>query len=197
MKTALIEKSLVEHQITIKLVQEKLLPVINQSAERLCDVLNAGNKILVCGNGGSAADAQHFAAELVGRFELERGGLPAIALTTDTSILTAVGNDYGFSQLFSRQVEALAGPGDALIGISTSGNSENVILAMQKASERGCLAIGLTGRDGGAIAKVADLLLNVAVERTARVQEAHLMILHLICEQIDATVTNIITGSPT
>jgi D-sedoheptulose 7-phosphate isomerase len=190
MKTALIEKSLVEHQITIKLVQEKLLPVINQSAERLCDVLNAGNKILVCGNGGSAADAQHFAAELVGRFELERGGLPAIALTTDTSILTAVGNDYGFSQLFSRQVEALAGPGDALIGISTSGNSENVILAMQKASEKGCLTIGLTGRDGGAIAKVADLLLNVAVERTARVQEAHLMILHLICEQIDATVTN-------
>jgi D-sedoheptulose 7-phosphate isomerase len=190
MKTALIEKSLVEHQITIKLVQEKLLPVINQSAERLCDVLNAGNKILVCGNGGSAADAQHFAAELVGRFELERGGLPAIALTTDTSILTAVGNDYGFSQLFSRQVEALAGPGDALIGISTSGNSENVILAMQKASEKGCLTIGLTGRDGGAIAKVADLLLNVAVERTARVQEAHLMILHLICEQIDAAVTN-------
>ena len=190
MKTALIEKSLVEHQITIKLVQEKLLPVINQSAERLCDVLNAGNKILVCGNGGSAADAQHFAAELVGRFELERGGLPAIALTTDTSILTAVGNDYGFSQLFSRQVEALAGPGDALIAISTSGNSENVLLAMQKASEKGCLTIGLTGRDGGAIAKVADLLLNVAVERTARVQEAHLMILHLICEQIDAAVTN-------
>ena len=189
MQTSLIEKSLIEHQATIKLVHEQLLPVISQSAERLCDVLNAGNKILVCGNGGSAADAQHFAAELVGRFELERGGLPAIALTTDTSILTAVGNDYGFEQLFSRQVEALAGPGDALIGISTSGNSENVLLAMQKASAIGCLTIGLTGKDGGAIAKTADLSINVAVDRTARVQEAHLMILHLICEQIDVAAT--------
>jgi len=190
MQTSLIEKSLVEHQETIRLVHEQLLSVISQSAERLCDVLNAGNKILICGNGGSAADAQHFAAELIGRFERERGGLPAIALTTDTSILTAVGNDYGFAQIYSRQVQALAVPGDALIGISTSGNSENVLLAVQKASGIGCLTISLTGRDGGAIATAADLSLNVAVERTARVQEAHLMILHLICEQIDSAATN-------
>lgn len=189
MSTSLIEKSLAEHQATIRLVHEQLLPVISQSAGQLIDILKAGNKVLICGNGGSAADAQHFAAELVGRFELERGGLPSIALTTDTSVLTAVGNDYGFAQLFSRQVEALAVSGDALIGISTSGNSENVLLAMQKAAGKGCLTIALTGRDGGAIAKAADLSLNVAVERTARVQEAHLMILHLICEQIDAATT--------
>ena len=190
MQTSLMEKSFAEHQTTIKLVQESLLDIIVLCAERLEHILNAGNKILLCGNGGSAADAQHFAAELVGRFELERGGLPAIALTTDTSILTAIGNDYGFAQIFSRQVEAFARPGDALIGISTSGHSENVLLAMQKASNIGCLTIALTGRDGGAIAKAADLSLNVAVERTARVQEAHLMILHLLCEQIDAAVTN-------
>ncbi len=180
--------SIEEHQAVIESLRDKLQPIILDCALRLRTILGSGGKVLICGNGGSAADSQHFAAELVGRFEAERGGLPAIALTTDTSILTAVGNDYDFSRVFARQVEALAAPGDALIGISTSGNSENVLAAVHAAAKIGCTTFGLTGRDGGSIAEAVNLAITVPVARTARIQEAHLLIVHLLCEQIDQGV---------
>ncbi|HEY5673708.1 MAG TPA: D-sedoheptulose 7-phosphate isomerase [Malonomonas sp.] len=182
----LIENSFAEHIALAELIKTQLAAEISACAERLIGCLKDGGKILICGNGGSAADAQHFAAELVGRFEVERRGLPAIALTTDTSSLTAIGNDYGFEQLFSRQVEALASEKDLLIGISTSGNSKNVLLALQKAKQIGCATLGLTGRDGGQIAAEVDFSLVVPFQRTARVQEMHLLIIHLLCELIDA-----------
>jgi len=147
--------------------------------------LAAGGKVLVCGNGGSAADAQHLAAELVGRFVCERRALPAIALTTDTSILSAVGNDYSFEEIFSRQVEALARPGDLVLGISTSGNSANVEKALKKARQVECVTAALLGRDGGRIAGMVDVPVVVRVEKTSHVQEAHLTILHLLCLALD------------
>ena len=153
--------------------------------EMLVKTLRAGNKILVMGNGGSAADAQHMVAELVGRFEVERCGLPAVALTTDTSILTAVSNDFGFESLFSRQIEALAQDGDVVIGISTSGNSANVLRGMEKAREKGCQTVGLLGRDGGTIGKLADCALTVNVDHTPHIQEAHGIIIHLLCQIVD------------
>jgi D-sedoheptulose 7-phosphate isomerase len=182
---SVIEASLDEHLATINLVREQLQPEIAEFATKLLEVLQAGGKLLICGNGGSAADAQHFAAELVGRFEQDRQGLPAIALTTDTSVLTASGNDFGFSQIFSRQVEALAVSGDAIIGISTSGNSENISEALLKARELGCITCGLTGFNGGRMAGQVDMHVNVPVTRTARVQEAHQTILHIVCELIE------------
>ncbi len=149
------------------------------------DALNKGNKVLICGNGGSAADSQHIAAEIVGRFKKERKGLPAIALTTDTSIITAIGNDYGFERIFERQVEALGKEGDVLIAISTSGNSENVILAIKKAKELGVKVIALLGKDGGKIKEMADIVLIVPSYDTARIQECHQTIYHTICEKIE------------
>jgi D-sedoheptulose 7-phosphate isomerase len=148
------------------------------AAQALINSLRSGGKILVCGNGGSAADAQHFAAELIGRFEQERGSLPAIALTTDTSILTAVGNDYGFDSVFERQVKGLGRGGDVLIGISTSGNSPNVLRAVARARESGLTTIGLLGNDGGKIAPLVDIPVIVPHRVTARIQEAHIFILH-------------------
>jgi len=186
----IISEHLREHHLTLELVRQQLAPDVADVAEKLRNVLAQGGKILICGNGGSAADAQHFAAELVGRFERERKGLPAIALTTDTSCLTAIANDYGFERVFARQVEALATPEDVLIGISTSGNSENVLQAIKAAKKIGCFACGLTGRDGGTIAGEVDLNINVPVQRTARVQEAHLTILHIVCELIEADLTS-------
>lgn len=180
-----VEKSLSEHIALFQLVKKQLSPSIAACAAKLSAALKSGGKILICGNGGSAADAQHFAAELVGRFEKERPGLAAIALTTDTSSLTAIGNDYGFERLFSRQVEALARPGDVLMGISTSGHSKNVLLALQRAQKIGCLTVGLCGRDGGEIAENSDLAIVVPAERTARIQEVHLTVLHIICELIE------------
>ncbi len=144
----------------------------------MLDALLAGRRILVCGNGGSAADAQHFAAEIVGRFEKERRAYPAIALTTDTSILTAIGNDYGYDEVFSRQVEGLGATGDILIGISTSGGSRNVIRAAEKASVMGMKTVGLLGRDGGRLKGLVDHALVVAEDTTARIQEVHGFILH-------------------
>jgi D-sedoheptulose 7-phosphate isomerase len=181
-----IDKQLAEHMQTLQLVRQTLGPQIEDMAVRLTDVLRRGGKVLICGNGGSAADAQHFAAELVGRFEQERTGLPAIALTTDSSCLTAIGNDYGFERIFSRQVEALAGEKDLVIGISTSGHSQNVLAALQAARQRGCVTVGLTGRDGGSIAAMVDCSLVVPTQRTARIQEMHLLIIHILCELIDA-----------
>lgn len=157
--------------------------------EILTNALLIGGRILACGNGGSAADAQHFAAELVGRFEAERQELAAIALSTDSSILTAVGNDYGFEQIFSRQVRALGQAGDVLLAISTSGNSANVIAAIHAAHEQGMQVVALTGKGGGEINEILndkDLHLCVPAERTARIQETHLVIIHCLCDGIDA-----------
>jgi len=155
---------------------------IFEAAELITACLRAGGKLLLFGNGGSAADAQHLAAEFVGRFVRERAGLPAIALTTDSSILTAIGNDYGFDQIFARQVQALGRPDDVAIAISTSGNSPNIIEGM-KAAKKGCLkTIGLSGKDGGLLAKEADVAISIASRSTARIQECHISVGHLLCE---------------
>ena len=153
-------------------------------AEVIVKSLRQGGAVLVFGNGGSAADAQHFAAELVGRYQTERKAWPAIALTTDTSALTAIGNDYGFDRVFARQLEALGRKGDVAIGISTSGNSPNVLRALEAANDRGVITIALTGK-GGKAAAIATHLIAVDEERTARVQEVHATVLHVICELID------------
>ncbi|MDI6721164.1 MAG: D-sedoheptulose 7-phosphate isomerase [Candidatus Aenigmarchaeota archaeon] len=154
---------------------------ISLAAEWAANAISNGKKLVIFGNGGSAADAQHIAAEFVGRFLCERRALPAIALTTDTSILTSIGNDYGFSKVFERQVEALANEGDLAIGISTSGNSENVLLGLGAAKRKGADTIGLLGNDGGKIARSVDLPIIVPSNKTPRIQEAHILIGHIIC----------------
>ena len=155
-------------------------------ATRLIGVLEHGHKILLCGNGGSAADAQHIAAELTGRFiEKNRRPLPAIALTTDTSALTALGNDFGFEQIFSRQVEALASPGDLLIGLTTSGNSPNIVRAMEAAKRLGCETVALAGRDGGRVRSLVDICLTIPSDETPRIQEMHITVAHILCDLID------------
>jgi len=160
--------------------------IILSAARAVEDALRRGNKVLVFGNGGSAADSQHFAAELVGRFSRERRAFPAIALTTDTSALTAIGNDYGFDRVFARQVEALGRKGDVALGISTSGDSRNILSAFDTARAGGVLTIALTGREGGAIGRAADIHINVPSPATPRVQEVHRTILHVICELVEA-----------
>ncbi len=161
---------------------------IVRAAEHLAERLRQGYKILVCGNGGSAADAQHFAAELVNRCEIERPGLAAIALTTDSSALTSIANDYAFEQIFARQVRALGRSGDVLLAISTSGNSPNVLTAMVAARELGLSTVALTGRDGGRMAGclgVGDIELRAAATATARIQEVHILIIHCLCDLVD------------
>ena len=164
------------------------LQVIEAAANAIYQATASGRKVLAFGNGGSAADAQHLSAELVGRFETERNGLAAIALSTDTSILTAVANDYGYLHVFSRQIEALGGAGDIAFGISTSGKSPNVESALGAARRRGLVTIALTGRDGGTIGADAEIHINVAEASTARVQEVHRTILHGMCGLIDRLV---------
>ncbi len=162
---------------------------IAEAVDLMFAALSNGNRILACGNGGSAADCQHFAAELVGRFERERLPLPAIALSTDSSILTAIGNDYSFAEIFSKQVQALGQAGDVLLAISTSGNSANVVGAVEAALERDMRVVALTGKGGGALANMltdVDVHLCVPHERTARIQEVHLLIIHCLCDGIDA-----------
>jgi D-sedoheptulose 7-phosphate isomerase len=164
---------------------------ISQAIDLMFGALSNGNKILACGNGGSAADCQHFAAELVGRFERERFPLPALALTTDTSIMTAVGNDYSYREIFSKQVQAFGQAGDVLLAISTSGNSANVIAAVEAALEREMRVVALTGKDGGALGKLltdADVHICVPHARTARIQEVHLVTIHCICDGIDVAL---------
>ena len=161
---------------------------ITAAVQALMTCVTSAGKVLACGNGGSAADAQHFSAEFVGRFERERPELCAIALTTYTSILTAVGNDYGFDHIFSRQVRALGAPGDVLIAISTSGNSPNVLAAIEAAHQREMVVIGLSGRGGGKMnqaLKDTDIHICVPHERTARIQEVHLLVLHCLCDGLD------------
>ncbi len=172
-----------------RLLSERRAELVSAAA-LVRDTILAGRKILLCGNGGSAADAQHIAAELVGRYVRERAPLPAIALTVDTSILTAIGNDYGFEHVFSRQVTALGAPGDLLVAISTSGKSPNVLAAARAARERGLVVVGMTGHDGGALAALCDVCLRVPSRTTARIQECHITIGHLFCEAIDAQVAD-------
>ncbi|MBI5781238.1 MAG: D-sedoheptulose 7-phosphate isomerase [Rhodocyclales bacterium] len=180
-----IRQALSAHRAAIEQLHEQL-PLILEMGMRLRNCLLAGGKILLLGNGGSAADCQHIAAEIVGRYQRERRGLPAIALTTDTSILTAVGNDYGFERIFSRQVEALCTPADVVIGLSTSGNSPNVLAAIHTARQIGAFTMGLTGGSGGKLAQCCDLSLVVASKDTPRIQEAHILVGHLLCDLIDA-----------
>jgi D-sedoheptulose 7-phosphate isomerase len=183
---ALIDSSLrVNAELSVTIARESS-GVIFEAALVITGCLRNGGKVLFFGNGGSAADAQHLAAEFVGRFVRERAGLPAIALTTDSSILTAVGNDYGFEQVFARQIQALGRPGDVAIAISTSGNSANVLEGVKEARKRNLKTIGLTGKDGGALAQQADVAITIPSTSTARIQECHIAIGHLFCELVDA-----------
>lgn len=159
---------------------------IQAVADRLAQVFAAGGRVFTCGNGGSAADAQHFAAELTGRYQADRRGYPAIALTTDTSALTAIGNDYGFDQLYARQLEALAGSGDMLVVMSTSGNSGNVVKAVEYAKANRIYTVGLLGKDGGALKGMVDEAVIIGVQNTGRIQEAHILVLHLLCEAFES-----------
>ena len=165
-------------------VNENLIKLVNV-VEAIIAVLKAGNKILIFGNGGSAADAQHIAAEFVNRFVIERPPLPAVALTTDTSIITSIGNDYDFSEIFSKQIRAIGQQGDIAWGISTSGNSANVLKALEVAKKMDLVTIAFTGKDGGNIAKIADLSVNVSSSVTARIQEVHITAGHAICDLVD------------
>lgn len=163
-----------------------MAPVLNKVGDLLLQCLLGGGKIMICGNGGSAGDAQHFAAEIVGRFEKERRAYPAVALSTDTSILTAVGNDYGYDEVFARQVDGLGRPGDILIGISTSGHSENVIRAVKQAESLDMKRVGLLGKDGGSLKGLVDQAIVVDSATTARIQETHIFILHYWAWQIES-----------
>jgi len=189
-----IRRHFAKHHETIALVEEQLSAGIAEFCTIVVDAFRNGNKVLVMGNGGSAADAQHFAAEMVGRFLLNRKALPAIALTTDTSILTAVGNDYGYDEVFKRQVEALAVPGDVVVGISTSGHSNNVFHALTAANEIGCKTVGLLGRDGGNIGGIVDLNLTVREWDTPRVQESHITMIHIVCDLVEKSLFAVAEG---
>ncbi|MRI84163.1 MAG: phosphoheptose isomerase [Nitratiruptor sp.] len=181
----LIERELLAHQRVVEQVIEELRFHIYTASILCLEALRGGHKILLFGNGGSAADAQHIAAELVGRFKRERRPLPAIALTTDTSALSAIANDYDFSEVFARQVEALARPGDVVIGISTSGESENVLKGIEMANRLDCKTVGLLGRDGGRIKDLCHSAIVVGSRDTPRIQEMHILIGHTICAFID------------
>ncbi|GAB4195149.1 MAG: D-sedoheptulose 7-phosphate isomerase [Thermoflexibacter sp.] len=184
----MILNELQAHKAVVQKVIDTLQEDILKASEMLVETLKRGNKILIFGNGGSAGDAQHIAAELTGRYKTERRGLPAIALTTDTSALTAIGNDYGFQRVFDRQVEALAVKGDLLVGISTSGNSPNVINALKLGKEIGCMTLGLSGRGGGKMTEFCDLNLIVPSEDTPRIQEMHILIGHIVCQAVDNAI---------
>ncbi len=173
------------HLKTIHAVIGSMEADLEAASNLAVKVLKRGNKVLLCGNGGSAADAQHIAAELTGRYKTERRGLPGIALTTDTSALTAISNDYGYAKVFDRQVEALANKGDLLIGISTSGNSSNIISALECAKALGCHTIGFSGRDGGQMNQVCDINLVVPSDDTPRIQEIHILLGHTLCQIVD------------
>jgi len=165
---------------------EPLFPMISAVGIKMQDCIKFGGKILIMGNGGSAADSQHIAAEIVGRYKKERKGMPAIALTTDTSILTSVGNDYGYDYIFARQVEALCRPEDLVIGITTSGNSANVVRGMEAAKEAGAITVGLTGGSGGKLNAICDYNLVIPSAVTARIQEAHIFVGHSLCEILES-----------
>jgi len=183
MKTT-IEKEISEH-LKVAMTMSSLIDRVEIAAQLCIDALQEGGKLLIFGNGGSAADAQHIAAELVGRYKVNRKGLSALALTTDSSALTAIGNDFGYKSLFDRQVEALANKGDVLIGISTSGKSINVINALKLGSQLQCKTIGFSGNDGGQMNKICDVNLVIPSKDTPRIQEMHIVLGHTICHLID------------
>ncbi|MGI4022571.1 MAG: D-sedoheptulose 7-phosphate isomerase [Janthinobacterium lividum] len=181
----MIAEELYNHQELIgRVIQMLLLPIENGCA-MITETVLSGNKLLIAGNGGSAADAQHIAAEFTGRYVKERKALPAIALSTDTSALTAISNDYGFEQVFARQVEALAQPGDLFLAISTSGNSANILKAIASAKNMNCKVLGLSGRDGGEMNAICDLNIVIPSNITARIQEMHMLIGHIFCKAVD------------
>jgi phosphoheptose isomerase len=180
-----IESYIAKHQSALRQLSAQAAD-IEALALRCVAALARGNKLLICGNGGSAADAQHMAAELVGRFVTDRTAIPAIALTTDTSALTAIANDFGYDAVFSRQVSALAKSGDVLLAISTSGNSASIIAAAEEARAVGCEVLGLTGRDGGVLREHCDALLVAPCEETAHIQECHIVVVHLLCGLIES-----------
>ncbi len=184
-----MKTSIIRHIQDSIVVKEQLLkndvPLIEKMALKISDCLRQGSKLLFMGNGGSASDSQHLAAEFVGRYEKERQPLAAMALTTDTSILTAVGNDYGFEKIFERQIEALGKKGDVLFAISTSGNSKNILRGVEKAKQLGIYTIGLTGGTGGELKTAADLVLVVPSQKTSRIQETHILVGHILCECAD------------
>lgn len=179
------ERCIIEHEQAVMALRETQLSIIQKMADVCRDAVRQGHKILICGNGGSAADSQHIAAEFVGRFVKERQGLPAIALTTDTSILTAIGNDYGYDEVFRRQVEALGQDGDVILGISTSGNSANVVEAFAQAKKQGLKILAFTGTKESRMSELAEFTLQVPASVTARVQECHIMVGHIICQYVD------------
>ena len=183
-----IKESLFESAELKKTAAETMADGIEKAIDAIGDALKLRRKVLLMGNGGSAADAQHIAGELVGRFKKERKAIPAISLSTDTSILTAIGNDYGFEKVFERQIEALGNKGDVVIGISTSGNSENVYRAMKLAKKMGLTTIGLLGNDGGKIKNLSDIALVVPSKNTPRIQETHITIGHIICEGVERII---------
>src|ERR1700722_3557106 len=184
------ENAISEHLTVIQALLAQQ-PIIERIAAEMTRALVSGKKVLWCGNGGSAADSQHLAAELVGRFPRERRGLASVALTTDTSILTAIGNDYGYEEVFRRQVEALCVAGDVVVGISTSGESKNVCLALEAAEKLGAFTVAFTGVDGGAIAMIADETLRIASKDAARIQEGHILCGHMLCECVELNVSEI------
>jgi len=183
---AIIENSFSEHIETARRSREVLSVQIERACEMVIECLQRGNKVLLFGNGGSASDAQHIAAEFVGRFEKNRKSFPAIALTTDPSAITAISNDYGYEHVFARQVEGLASEGDVLIGISTSGKSSSVLYALETGRQYGCKTIGLTGGNGGKMHQYCDITIVVPSNVTARIQEMHILVGHIICETLDA-----------
>ncbi|WP_104722448.1 D-sedoheptulose 7-phosphate isomerase [Helicobacter mesocricetorum] len=183
MKSHILEE--INSHIMVANAMANLVPSIEVAAKNAIQTLKEGGKILICGNGGSAADSQHIAAELTGRYKRERKGLAAIALTTDTSALSAIGNDYGYEFVFSRQFESLANKGDLLWGISTSGKSANVVNALRLAKEMECKTLGFSGRDGGVMKEICDILLISPSDDTARIQEMHLLMAHIICDLIE------------
>jgi D-sedoheptulose 7-phosphate isomerase len=184
---SVFQHALDEH-ITVIRAMSTQRQVFERIASEMTRAILQGKKVLWCGNGGSAADSQHLAAELMGRFRRERRGLPSIALTTDTSALTAIGNDYGYEKVFQRQVEALCNNGDVVVGISTSGNSKNVCLALESARKMGAFTVALTGQEGGAMLKIAEVNFRVPSKDTARIQEGHILCGHMLCDWVELSV---------
>jgi D-sedoheptulose 7-phosphate isomerase len=185
--TAIFTQAIADHLAVIQALPSQQ-PVLEKIAKEMTRAVLTGKKVLWCGNGGSAADSQHLAAEFVGRFRRERRGLPSIALTTDSSILTAIANDYGYDDVFRRQVEALCAEGDIVVGISTSGNSRNVCAALQAARDCGAFTVAFTGAGGGGMATIADATLCIASKDTARIQEAHILCGHMLCDWVELCV---------
>ncbi|GGG89886.1 SIS domain-containing protein [Silvibacterium dinghuense] len=186
-QSTLFTQAIADHQKVIEALASQQ-QVLERIADAMTQAILSGKKVLWCGNGGSAADSQHLAAEFVGRFRRERRGLPSMALTTDTSVLTSVANDYGFEEIFRRQVQAHCMPGDVVVGITTSGNSRNVCAALREARVMGAFTVGFTGTGGGTLGTIADVMLCVPSDDTARIQEAHILCGHVLCDWVEVAV---------